>query len=134
MMSNKIWIWIIFALFLLFLPTLARCEEICIDKDIVSEITIDLEKCKITEHQLDLIKQQNSELEKQIQLLNDVIQLKDRQLQAENEAFKRYSELLKDQKNLYEEAIKKSKPSLFKSITNGLGAIGIGILIGVLLI
>lgn len=132
--NKKLLSYLIFICFLLLLPTLGRCEDICFDEKVASNIVVELEKGRLIQQETEALKGENAELQKQIDLLKQIIELKDIQLESTNKALKQYGDLLEQQGKLYEEALKRSKPSFFEKLSDTLGAVGIGIIIGVLLL
>lgn len=134
MQNKNILAYVIFICFLLLLPTLGRCEDICFDERVASDVVVELEQGRIIKQETELLKENNAELQKQIDLLKQIIALKDMQLESTNKALKQYSELLDEQGKLYGEALKRSKPSFFEKLSDTFGSVGIGIIIGVLLL
>jgi len=126
--------YIVFFIFLLILPVLGRCEDICMDEKNASAIVVEIEKCRIMEQELGLLKDSNIELQKQIDLLKQIIELKNQQIEVGDKTIKQYSDLLKQQEEVYKEIIKNSKSSFFEKIKDAFSYVGIGILIGVFII
>lgn len=123
--------WLILALLI---AGIAHAEDICFSEDTARRITVDLEKAKSLKEQVELYEKGNAELEKQITLLKEINKLKDEQIAINNMTIKQYQELLKFQKDTYEQIVKDAKPSVLKQIIDALGFIGIGILAGILIL
>jgi len=108
-------------------------ESICFDKNTAGNIVVEIEKCRIDEKKIDILIKQNQELEKQISLLNQVIEKQKEQQEILKKEVESYKTLLATQKAGYEEEIKKAKPSLFNEMLKAFGFVGAGIVIGLLL-
>jgi len=85
------------------------------------------------QEQVRLLKDANSELEKQIVSLKEINKLQQEQLEISKRTVESYKELVKTQREAYETEIKNTKPSIWKQIITGISGLGIGILIGLVL-
>lgn len=94
---------------------------------------LDIENTQDYKEQVDLLKQSTAELEKQVNLLRQVNELQDQQIQTAEQTVISYHNLLKAQKEAYEKEIENNKPSIWREIGIGIGAAGIGALMGALL-
>lgn len=112
---------------------MARAADITFDESIAGKMVVEIEQCRITEEQIELYKEANKELEYQIKLQKDINNLQKEQLGVAKETVKQYQELLKTQEDVYKQAIKDTKPNLFKKLIDSLSFIGIGVLVGILL-
>lgn len=119
---------------LMFVSVPAFAEDICFSEDTAKQITVELEKTKNLKEQVELYKTANSELVEQTKLLKDMLKLKDEQIAASDRTIKQYQEIIKFQKETYEQAIKDVKPNPIKKLIDDLGFIGIGIMIGILIL
>jgi hypothetical protein len=126
--------YVVFICFLLLLPALGRCEDICFDEKVASDVVVELEQGRLIKQETELLKAENAELQRQVDLLKQIVELKDKQLESTNRALKQYSDLLETQGKLYGDALKRSKPSFFEKLSDTLSSVGIGIVIGVLLL
>ena len=106
---------------------------ICFKEADANKIIVRLETADDYEVEIDLLKQGNLELEKQINLLKEVNKLQTEQLLVSKQTINSYKELLKTQKEAYEKQIENTKPSVWGKIFAAVGGIGIGVLIGLLL-
>lgn len=118
----------------LILPISSFAEDVCYSEDTAKQITVDLEKAKSLKEQVELFEKANAELEKQVSLLKEMNKLKDEQIAIGDKTIKQYQELLKFQKETYEQAVKDARPSVLKQVIDALGFIGIGILAAVILL
>jgi uncharacterized coiled-coil protein SlyX len=114
-------------------PAFAAEEEVCFTVSAAKEMLVELEKGRIVTEQLETYKQMNVELEKQIVSLNNIIALQKQQLEMSQKMLDNYSALLKTQSDAYEKQIKESKPSFWEQAGKFLGAVGLGVLIGLAL-
>ena len=115
-------------------PISVFAEDVCYSEDTAKQITVDLEKAKSLKEQVELFEKGNAELEKQVSLLKEMNKLKDEQIAIGDKTIKQYQELLKFQKDTYEQAVKDTSPSVLKQVIDALGFLGIGVLAGVILI
>jgi len=130
--NNYITAYILMCIILFLLLCIGKCaasDDICFDPPTAGDIVVELEKARIMERENALLREGNDELEKQIDLLKQVIELKDKQIDVLEKTNKEYENLLKTQKDLYGEMIKNSRPSLLDKITDTLGSMGIGALL-----
>lgn len=112
----------------------AFAEDVCFDENTAGQIVVELEKSRIIEQENTLLEQGNQELEKQLGLLKQIIELKDKQLQVEDQALTRYADLIKQQQQICDEEIRRAKPSFFEKVGNiATGAI-VGIIIGMFIL
>jgi len=74
----------------------------------------------------------SKELETQVKLLKETNKLKEEQITIGDRTIKQYQELIKFQKETYEQAVKDSRPNIFKQIIDALGFIGVGVVIGLI--
>lgn len=102
-------------------------DQICFDPPTAGTMVVELEKARIIEKENDLLRQGNDELERQIGLLKQVIDLKDKQIDVLEKTNKEYENLLNTQKDLYGEMLKQAKPSFFKKLGDMIGAFGLGV-------
>jgi hypothetical protein len=102
----------LFLFLIVCIPNIATCD-VCFDGNTAGDIVTELEKSRIIEQENKLLRDGNIELEKHIVLLEKIIVLKDKQLKIEEQTVDRYSELIKQQGELCDIAIKKAKPSFF---------------------
>jgi uncharacterized membrane protein (DUF106 family) len=106
---------------------------VCFTEDDAKKIVVDLENVNDYKEQVELLKEANAELEKQIISLKDINKLQQEQLNVSKQTIESYKELLKTQKEAYEKQIENNKPSIWGKIAAAAGGLGIGVLIGLLL-
>ncbi len=114
---------LVISLCLLLIGSFAYSQSVCFDELTAGRLVVQVEQTQNLREQIELYKQANDELIIQIKLLKEINNLKDEQINKQKD-------LLKIQKDTYEGIIKESKPSLLKNIFNTIGAIGIGVLVG----
>lgn len=112
---------------------LQAAEDVCVSEESAKRMVVELEKGRVNEEQLIVLKAYNSELEKQISLMKDVVKLKDDQIKKNEEMIKQQKQLMEYQEQACEEKVKNAKPSFFDGLIKVLGGVAIGIIIGVLL-
>jgi hypothetical protein len=103
--------------------------DVCFDPPTAGNMVVELEKARIMEKENILLREGNNELERQIGLLKQVTELKDKQIDVLEKTNKEYEDLLKTQKDLYSEMLKHAKPSIFSQLRDALGFVGIGALL-----
>lgn len=120
----------------LLMPSLAFAEteaDVCFFESTAKEIVVEVEKCRILKEQNELYKQGTLELEKQLELLNKLIEAKDAQIKILQETGTKYQELLQQQKESCDKLVAESKPGFLKVLLQALGFIGLGVLLGIAL-
>ena len=105
----------------------------CFTEEDTKKIVVELENSADYQEQVSLLKDANSELEKQIVSLKEINKLQQEQLEISKQTIESYKNLLNAQKEAYEKEIENSKPSIWGRIFAGAGGLGIGILVGLLL-
>lgn len=123
----------IFVLVLLPSPLL-YAEDVCVSEESAERIVVELEKGKINEEQLTVLKTYNLELEKQVSLMKDVARLKDKQIKKNEEMIDQQKQLTEYQTQACEEKVNNAKPSFFESLIKVIGGVGIGIIAGAFLL
>lgn len=83
--------------------------------------------------ELQILKDQNAELYKQVRLMKEVVDLQQQQLEASKKTVEVLQETIKAQGEAYEKQLKQSKPNIMYQILEYAGFLGAGILIGLLL-
>lgn len=106
---------------------------VCFTEEDTKKIVVELENSADYQEQVSLLKDANSELEKQIVSLKEINKLQQEQLEISKRTIESYKELIKTQREAYETEIKNTKPSIWKQIITGISGLGIGILIGLVL-
>jgi len=106
---------------------------VCFTEDDAKKMVVDLENSNDYREQVEILKEANAELEKQITLLKEINKLQQEQSEISKQTIESYQKLLKAQKEAYEKEIENNKPSIWEKIFVGIGAAGIGVLIGSLL-
>lgn len=106
---------------------------VCFTEDDTKKMVVDLENSNDYREQVEILKEANAELEKQIISLKEINKLQQEQLEISKQTIESYQKLLKTQKEAYEKEIENNKPNIWEKIFVGVGAAGIGVLIGLLL-
>ena len=123
-------IWVI----LLASPAYAQKEpDVCFPPEVAAQIVVDLERAKIMQQQVAILEKQNSELEKQIDLLKQINTLQKERSDVAMQTVEDYKKLMKDKDELCEQKIKDATPTLTQTIVRTSIIAGIGVLIGALL-
>jgi len=60
--------------------------EICFDRDTAGRMVMELEQCRITYQQVELLQKENEELKKQIELLKQLVELQKEQVKISQQA------------------------------------------------
>jgi uncharacterized membrane protein (DUF106 family) len=105
---------------------------VCFTEDDTKKIVVDLENVNDYKEQVEILKEANAELEKQIISLKEINKLQQEQLDISKQTIISYQNLLKVQKEAYEKEIKNNKPSIWGKIFASIGGLGVGVLIGLL--
>lgn len=105
------------------IPSLVKAEDICFSEDTTKDMVVELERGRILEKQIGLYQEANAELEKQITLLNKVIELKDQQLDVAQETNEQYKDLLTTQQEVYNDMMKDVKSNNLKNLITQYGLI-----------
>lgn len=125
--------WRVLAISLLISSSAAYAGDICFTEQDAQRLVVDLERGRNYEEQIELYRQANSELERQVGYLKEMVALQKEQLLLGRDALKQYQELIDYQKKSYEHALQENKPNLLRKLFDSLGLIGIGVLFGLVL-
>ncbi len=117
---------LVISLCLLLIGNFAYSQSVCFDELTAGRLVVQVEQTQNLKEQIELYKQANAELETQIKLLKEINNLKEEQISKQKD-------LLNVQKITYEGIIKENKPNVLRQIFNTIGAMGIGVLIGLAL-
>lgn len=109
-------------------------ENICFSQDVSKKLVVEIEKCQILKEQIKVYEEMNIELLKSIDLLNDVIIKKDEIIEEDRKLIEFYRLSLREQEKMYQEMLKKSKPSFKEELMKAGMYFGLGVLIGFSLI
>ncbi|MBZ0156226.1 MAG: hypothetical protein K8I29_08470 [Alphaproteobacteria bacterium] len=125
--------WKVLVIGLLISSPVAYAGDICFTDQDAQRLVVDLERGRNYQEQIELYRQANSELERQVGYLKEVVALQKEQLLLSRDAVKQYQELIDYQRKSYEHALQEKKPDLLKKLIDSLGLIGIGVLFGLVL-
>jgi len=114
-------------------PVFAVDEEICFTPDTTGQIVVEIEKCRLIQQEVELLRQKNDELERQIALYKEMNVIQEQQIQTLKKTTETYVDLLKTQGEAYEKQIKQAKPNILNEIMKGTAFVGLGLLVGLLL-
>ena len=95
-------------------------------------MVVELENVEDYKEQIELLKQANDELTKQILALKEINKLQQEQLKISEQTIESYKKLLDTQKEAFEKELK-NKSGIWDKILVGLGSLGVGLLVGLLL-
>ena len=107
-------------------------DSVCFSPAVASQIVVEIETCRILKEEKTLIEKGNAELEGQIEVLHRIIEAHEQKAEAFEKAEREYADLLKEQKDLCEQAIRDARPGFLEEARKALGFLGLGILIGFL--
>ena len=105
---------------------------ICFSEEQVKKMVVELESVEDYKEQIELLKQANDELTKQILALKEINKLQQEQLKISEQTIESYKKLLDTQKEAFEKELK-NKSGIWDKILVGLGSLGVGLLVGLLL-
>jgi len=105
---------------------------ICFSEEQVKKMVVELENVEDYKEQIELLKQANDELTKQILALKEINKLQQEQLKISEQTIESYKKLLDTQKEAFEKELK-NKSGIWDKILVGLGSLGVGLLVGLLL-
>lgn len=108
------------------------CQEICFTYESAVKLESDLKNCEYDQLELKKRIEEKELLEQEIQLLKQKIELQNQLIQATQQTLNQYEQLIRYQKEAYEDIIRKNQPSLYKKIFDSLGFIGLGVIIGLI--
>jgi hypothetical protein len=117
----------------IFSAGLVRAEDVCISEDSAKRIVVDLQEGQVNKETVVELKGLNAEMEKQVDILDATITLKDEQIKKDAEHIADQKQIMVYQDEACAEKVKNAKPGFFDTALRILGAVGIGIVIGLLL-
>jgi DNA-directed RNA polymerase beta' subunit len=118
---------------ILFSTLSSYAGEACFSEKSTIKLESDLKECEFDSAECAKCYEDKDLADKQIELLKQKVELYKEAMALNEQTIKQYQELLKYQKESYNEVIKANKPSFIREIFNTFGFIGIGILIGLAL-
>ncbi len=118
---------------ILLFANVSFAEEVCLSEENAAKIVVELERANIMKEELQVLKDQNAELYKQVKLMKEIVELQNQQLEASKKTVEVLQDTIKAQGEAYEKQLKQSKPNMMYQILEWAGFIGVGILIGLAL-
>lgn len=118
----------------LFFAGRAQAENIGFSEDMAKRLVVELEVCRTLQEQTQLYKESNEELERQVSLLEKVVELQRQEIEMSQTVIKNQKEMMSQQADAYEKTLKASKPNPFRRLIDTLGFVGVGVLAGALLL
>jgi len=106
---------------------------ICFKESDASQIVVKLENYPKLEDNIRLLKEENAELEKKINNLNEIIKSQEIVIANSEKTIKKLEETIITQKKAYEKQIEESKPSIWRYIGTAIGSLAVGLCIGLLI-
>jgi len=124
---------LLISIFVLLLPSLVFSQKqnkpiICFSEETAKKMVVEIEQCRITNKQIEVLIKENQELKKQIEYLKAIIELQKKQLQISKEAIENLREIINYQNKAYKHLYKKS---FYDKIKENSLFLTLGILIGV---
>ena len=124
---------LLISIFVLLLPSLAFSQKqsepiICFSEETAKRMVVEIEQCRITNKQIEVLIKENQELRKQIEYLKTIVELQKKQLQISRETIENLQEIINYQNEAYKHLYKESFYDKIKE--NGL-FLTLGILIGI---
>ena len=124
---------LLISIFILLLPSLAFPQKqdepiICFSEETAKRMVVEIEQCRITNKQIEILIKENQELRKQIEYLKAIIELQKKQLQISKETIENLQEIINYQNKAYKHLYKKS---FYDKIKENSLFLTLGILIGV---
>ena len=124
---------LLISIFVLLLPSLAFSQKqnepiICFSEETAKKMVVEIEQCRITNKQVEVLIKENQELKKQIEYLKTIVELQKKQLQISKETIENLQEIVDYQNKAYKHLYKKS---FYDKIKEDSLFLTLGILIGV---
>ena len=124
---------LLISIFILLLPSLAFSQKqdepiICFSEETAKRMVVEIEQCRITDKQVEVLIKENQELKKQIEYLKAIIELQKKQLQISKETIENLQEIINYQNEAYKKLYKKS---FYDKIKENNLFLTLGILIGI---
>jgi len=124
---------LLISIFVLLLPSLAFSQKqnesiICFSEETAKKMVVEIEQCRITNKQIEILIKENQELKKQIEYLKAIMELQKKQLQISKETIENLQEIINYQNKAYKHLYKKS---FYDKIKENSLFLTLGILIGV---
>lgn len=126
------------ALAILFCPQPGRADEdtspVCFLEVDASRMVVELEQGRLRQEQVTQYAMALQELEKQVGLLKEAMVLQSEQLEIARKTVQAYQQLLEVERQTCKAQVDAAKPSMIKTLFGTLGAVGIGVLLGILVL
>ena len=124
---------LLISIFVLLLPSLAFSQKqnepiICFSEETARKMVVEIEQCRITNKQIEVLIKENQELKRQIEYLKVIIELQKKQLQISKETIENLQEIINYQNEAYKHLYKES---FYDKIKENSLFLTLGILIGV---
>ena len=100
---------------------------ICFTEKTASKMVVEIEKCRITAKQIELLARENEELKKQVEYLKTIVELQKKELEISKQTIENLREIVNYQNKAYKKLYKKS---IFDKVRENSLFLTIGILIG----
>jgi hypothetical protein len=117
----------------IFATRMAHAEDICVSEDSAKRLVVDLQEGQVNKETVAELKGLNAEMQKQVDILEATVALKDEEIKKDAEHIADQKQLMTYQDEACAEKVKNAKPGFFDTALRILGAVGVGILIGLLL-
>ena len=127
----------VLAALLLLVLSYAFCEAgevksnepiICFTEETASRMVVEIERCRITAKQIELLAKENEELRKQVEYLKTIVELQGKELETSRQTIENLRKIIDYQSEAYK---KLHRESILDKVKENSLFLSIGILIGV---
>ncbi|RLE64919.1 MAG: hypothetical protein DRJ47_06490 [Thermoprotei archaeon] len=101
---------------------------VCFTEKTASRMVVEIEKCRITTKQIELLAKENEELRKQVEYLKTIVELQKKELETSRQTIENLRKIIDYQSEAYK---KLHKESILDKVKENSLFLSIGILIGV---
>ena len=101
---------------------------ICFTEKTASKMVVEIERCRITTRQVELLAKENEELRKQVEYLKTIIELQKKELETSRQTIENLRKVIDYQSEVYK---KLHRESILDKVKENSLFLSIGILIGV---
>jgi cell shape-determining protein MreC len=100
---------------------------------VAGSLVVEIEKCRTLQERIDLYQKANAELERQVELLEKIVDLKDREIEVLERTNSKYRDLLTTEEEMYGQILKAQRPNPIQKAIEALGFVGLGVILVLLL-
>jgi cell shape-determining protein MreC len=96
-------------------------------------LVVEVERCRTLGDRIDLYQKANAELERQVELLQKIVDLKDKEIEVLERTNSKYRDLLTTEEEMYGQILKAQRPNPIQKAIEALGFVGLGVILVLLL-